>query len=164
MGRADDRLKSLLNSATLTPPSGEFTSEVMKEIEARAHSEVFATEDMKGLLRDHALVAPPSDFTFKVLNRSRAAKSRVEQPVITPKAWAVLGCSVLLILLLALRGGEGMPQKEPHYFVFIGARLTAVFASYQEIISFAGMLVLSVILLLTLDYLLRKKAAGQITK
>lgn len=160
--RENDKLKILLKNVEFPSPSHQFTEEVMKEIQELTRKDVLVDTKIKMLLRNHAFDIPPAHFTSKVMVKLRGLESLPawQQPVISHKAWAVIGLFTLFLLLGALGDGQKLPLPEERFhFISIGSYLNAGLIKHLEIIFYGTIIIFTLTLLLTLEHWLRKKIA-----
>ena len=160
--KENDKLKLLLKNVELPSPSHEFTKEVMREIQELTRKEVFVDTRIKMLLEDHALTIPPKHFTSKVMAKVRDLESSPagHKPVISQKAWLVIGLFMLSLLLAAVGGSQQMPLHEDRlHFISLGSYLNAALVKHLEIIFYGTIVIFTSTLLLTIEHWLQKKIA-----
>lgn len=156
--RGDDKLRSLLRRFQLQTPPPTFTGEVLKEIEVTADDKVYANSSLKAVLRKNVSVVPSNEFTYKVLNKIREQPAALYQPIISKKAWAIIGVFIVICLIVALnKGSAGSTGTEQHYYILVGAYLSNLTLRFIEPLSYSGVIILSAGLLLSLDYFIGKK-------
>jgi hypothetical protein len=160
--KENDILKLLLKNVELPSPSHNFTKEVMREIQELTRKDVFVDTRIKTLLQDHALAMPPEHFTSKVMAKVRDLESSPAEhkPVISQKAWAVIGLFMLFFLLAAFGGSQQMSTHENRlHFISFGSYLNAAFIKHLEIIFYGTIVIFTSTLLLTLEHWLQRKIA-----
>jgi len=160
--KENDKLKLLLKNIELPSPSHQFTKEVMRKIQELTRKDVFVDARIKMLLQDHALAIPPEHFTSKVMANVRDLESSPAEhkPVISQKAWSVIGMFMLFFLLAAFGGSQQMPvHKDQLHFIYFGSFLNAALIKHLEIIFYGTIIIFTSTLLLTLEHWLQKKIA-----
>jgi hypothetical protein len=160
--KENDKLKLLLKNVDLPSPSHQFTKEVMREIQELTRKDVFVDTRIKMLLQDHALAIPPGHFTSKVMAKVRDLESSptAHKPLISHKAWAVIGLFTVLFLLAALGGSQQVSLDEDRlHFISLGSYLNAALVKHLEIIFYGTIVIFTSTLLLTLEHWLQKKIA-----
>jgi hypothetical protein len=159
MGRKDEKLKSLLRKMEVSEPRDSFTDDVAKEIEAIVQNKSLANDNLKYLLQKHALTMPPSDFTYKIVNRVRNHSTLpVYKPVISNRAWFIIA---LIVIVFSVEAIVNKPVAEVSgislYFISFGRYLSSLSLQFFEPLFFLGIIVLSASLLLTLDFAFYRK-------
>ena len=157
--KAENNLRSLLSKTELLAPPQHFAEEVMREIEAIAEDNVYADAKLMTMLREQGLRAPAKDFTYKVLKQLRQQPShRIDQPIISKAAWAIIALFVVIYLIIALVTGvdSGTTTKQ-HDFISIGKYLSDVFSRFRETFLFLVVIACSTIVLLSADYFFKRK-------
>jgi hypothetical protein len=159
MGRKDEKLKSLLRKMEVSEPTDSFTDEVAKEIEAIVQNKVLANDNLKYLLQEHALTTPPSDFTYKIVDRARNHSTLpAYKSVISNRAWLIIASMIFVFSVEAL---VSKPVTEVSgislYFISFGRYLNTLSLQFFEPLFFLGIIVISASLLLTLDFAFYRK-------
>ena len=157
MGNKVDRLRSLLRKFELQSPPDDFTEEVMRDIDAMAGDKVYTNQKLKAVLSKNLTATPSTGFTYSVLNRVRHQGHSQDHypPIISKKAWASIVAFVTVCIITSLGvNGEG-GQVTELFLTPIGNYLSTFTANLLEPLFYLGMIVLSVGLLLLIDYFFR---------
>jgi hypothetical protein len=162
--RRDETLRSLLKKTELPQTPAQFTSEVMREIEAMAHDEVYTDSTLKSALQRNSPVMPAADFTYKVLNRTRhPLPAPVYPPVIGKKIWIAVGLFVLTYIIAAIAMGRGTSgHTDLPYTIPITSYVRNFTVTFSEPLSYLGLILFTACLLLGLDYFFKKRSRGMI--
>lgn len=162
MGRRDEKLKSLLRKMNVSETPDSFTDEVVKEIEAIVKNKMLADDNLKKLLQQHVLTTPPSDFTYKVLNRTRNHSTvPAYKSVISNRAWIIIALVIFVIFVFSFEAIVSKPVTEVSglalYLISFGGYLNTLSLRFFEPLSFLGIIVISASLLLALDFVFHRK-------
>ena len=157
MGNREDRLRSLLLKFELQSPPDDFTEEVIREIDAMASDKVFTNQKLKAVLSKNLTTAPSTAFTYSVLNRVRHQGQSQDHypPIISKKAWASIITFVMVCLMVSLNVNGDGGQVTELFLSPLGNYLSTLTANFLEPLFYLGMIVLSVGLLLLIDYFFR---------
>jgi len=157
--RKSDLLKSLIKRAALDKPTLDFTTSVMREIEAEAKDETISNPQLKILVRRQAMDIPSVGFTQKIINRVRVNDfENFNEPIIGRKAWIVAVATVLLLAIFVGFSDEGaISHHAPlSYFIKFGNVFSAIFSKADALPTLYRTTFMALGGLLTMDYILRR--------
>jgi hypothetical protein len=154
-----ERLKRILRKIEPEKLPPGFTALVMKEVEAEARQEVVVNPALKSLLKRTSLENPPADFTQDVMTRVDGISGRtIYEPIIGKKAWGIILLTItVLIVFLGLNEKTSIAQQSlDTYSVVVGRALNTVFKGTQSIPSLYLMALISLSVLLLMDYFVKR--------
>jgi hypothetical protein len=142
-----DRFKKVIKLAADENPAVDFTTSVMKTIEADLQRETA----LKALLQQEEAVGPAFNFTANVMAQIAADKqAAVYKPIITKKAWYGIAAMMVVFFLLILAANKST-QNTAHKNWLVGA------INYTYAIPpFYLMALVIVVILLLADYILTR--------
>lgn len=144
-----DVLKHVLKLAA-DKPTVDFTGSVMEIIEADAAREAA----LKSLLQQPTTDGPAFNFTASVMAQITSKnQSVVFKPIITKKAWYVIGAVVMLFLLLI-----GLSNSSAHT-ITDQSRLNSLLKQIDHLPSIYLMAIITVGVLLFIDYLFTQRTS-----
>lgn len=151
-----NRLRSLLRKFELQSPSDDFTEEVIKEINAMAGDTVYTNKRLKATLSKNVTAMPSTGFTYSVLNQVSHQSHANFPPVISKKVWASVIAFVVFCLIVSLSVKEEGRQVSELFLIPLGNYVTTLTSNLREPLFYLGVIVLSVSLLLLIDYFFKK--------
>ena len=151
-------MRLLLRRFELKTPPQEFTDEVMKEIKAMADDKAYSGSRLKTILKRNVSVEAPSNFTYKVLNSIREQPHNLYPPIISKRVWGLIMVFVVVCLIVAVvneRAGE--TSTDPYFYISVAEYLRNFTLRFIEPLYYLGVIGVSAVLLLVIDYFLRRK-------
>lgn len=158
----DDILKKCIRSVEPDKPASNFTEMVMNEIQAEVQNEVVINPALKSLLQQIAVEIPSSDFTQTIMSQVEII-DRKQEPIIRKNAWYMIGTAVAV--LIGLLGFSEQASKSPQILtlsvVGMGNELSTIFSGISTVPSVYLLTVISISVLLLIDYFLRERVFSQ---
>lgn len=143
--------RKLMHQAGVEKPSSEFSSVLMKRINAEAEMSDIKEEAMAILLKSQtSLDVPSQGFNHRVMNSLLTSQPIKEPKIISNFTWLIITVLLVAILLFALYSGSLGNSPQSNFPSNFGKSLNAIPSVYPLSIFAGGMLLL-------LDYLLRQK-------
>lgn len=161
----EDNFKKLIQKAGTEVTPSDFTSIVMKSVQAAAQQQAETEIRLVKLLQQNPVETPSASFNKNVLAKLEPYPSRAEMPIISKKVWYFIAASFagLLIYAFASQTSES-GQQNPGFVsgvdeLILGAipKISLIPLQYQlTFVAIAG--------LFLLDNLIRQKLANRVTK
>lgn len=143
--------RKLIHQGGVEKPSSEFSSVLMKRINAEAEMSDIKEETMAFLLKSQASLEMPSQgFNQRVMNGLLTTEPLKEPKIISNFTWCTIAVVLVVTLLFALYFGSPGSSPQLNFPSNLGKSLNAIPSVYPLSIFAGGMLLL-------LDYLLRQK-------
>jgi len=151
----EDSFRKLIRKVEPDKPGPDFTGAIMRRVQAESELELAREAALIQLLQSHTLVEKPSTaFSRRVMHQVIVSQARPLKPIISPRAWYMIGASLLLVILFCLFGGPSLPAQHTssdmdRFLSYVEGSLDALPGSYLITLFAVGAL-------MVMDYCLRR--------
>lgn len=156
--RGDNILRSLLKSYEIKTPPPTFTDEVVREIEAMAGDQVYASASLKGALKKNVAQSPSTEFTYKVLNKIREQPHASYPPIIGKKVWAFIITFLIACVISAFTIEPPDDAGSLLNYLPVGEFVGKLTLHFGEPLFYSAIIIVSATLLLALDYVIKGRS------
>lgn len=158
----DKEFKQLIRSVKPDEPPLGFTAFVLNEIQAEIQDKVVVNPELKSLLQRTIIENPMSDFTDSTMNRIKADSHNVfSKPIISKKAWIIIAGAITFFAVI-LSFVSQTSDQEPTLTPFFGNTFNTIFKHITAIPSLYILTLISVSILLLMDYFMRTRFSGTV--
>jgi len=151
----EDRFRKLIQKVEPDNPGADFTSAIMKRVQAESELDLANEAALIQLLQAHPLVEKPSAaFNRRVMNQIRVSQPKPVEPIIRPWVWYMMAASLILIIffcMLCLPSGSGQSASSD-----LNRFLTGVEGTLDTLPISYPLTIFAVSILMVSDYFIRR--------